>query len=60
MIARLLAEHMSLPLRVSSLRFEGGNIVADETFAYVGANTIAATAARPAPDARPVARRVGP
>lgn len=39
-MARVLAEHLDLPLEYASLAFEGGNIVADEKQVFIGANTI--------------------
>ena len=39
-MARLLSDFLGLPLDYASLSFEGGNIVADETHVFIGANTI--------------------
>lgn len=39
-MARLVAEFLDLPLDYASLAFEGGNIVADESHVFIGANTI--------------------
>lgn len=39
-MARLLSDFLGLPLEYASLSFEGGNIVADETHVFIGANAI--------------------
>ncbi len=39
-MARLVAAELGLPLEYAELSFEGGNIVADEDFVFIGANTI--------------------
>lgn len=43
-MARVVADHLALPLEIASLSFEGGNIVADEEQVFIGANTIRANA----------------
>lgn len=39
-IAAVISQAMGLPMDVSSLSFEGGNIVSDQQFVFIGANTI--------------------
>lgn len=39
-MARVIAAHLGLPLEYASLNFEGGNIVSDSEFVFIGANTI--------------------
>lgn len=39
-MARLVAAELGLPLEFADLSFEGGNIVSDEDFVFIGANTI--------------------
>jgi hypothetical protein len=39
-IVRTLADRLGWPRRTSRLRFEGGNIVADGEFAFIGADTV--------------------
>ncbi len=39
-MARVLAADLDLPLEYATLNFEGGNIVADRDFVFIGANTI--------------------
>lgn len=39
-MAPLLARHLNWPLSLSSLEFEGGNIVVDEEKVFIGENTI--------------------
>jgi hypothetical protein len=56
-MARALADHLGWPHAVSGLDFEGGNIVADERRAFVGAETIRANAVRLEVDDADVARR---
>lgn len=56
-MASVLSEHAGWPVVDSELDFEGGNIVADERRAYVGANTIRRNAlARSEPEPE-IARR---
>lgn len=56
LMARELARVAGLPLRRSALTFEGGNIVADERRAYVGANTIRVNALAAGKSDRDIAR----
>ena len=39
-MARVVAADLGLPLEYAPLNFEGGNIVSDSEFAFIGANTI--------------------
>lgn len=39
-MAKVIARHLDMPLEYAPFNFEGGNIVADDEFVYVGANTI--------------------
>ncbi|MDH3763774.1 MAG: agmatine deiminase family protein, partial [Gammaproteobacteria bacterium] len=39
-MAHALSTHLDLPIDYTSLAFEGGNIVADEEYVFIGANTI--------------------
>jgi hypothetical protein len=39
-MAKVIAKHLDLPLAYAPFSFEGGNIVADDEFVFVGANTI--------------------
>ncbi len=39
-MARLVATELALPLQYAELSFEGGNIVSDGDFVFIGANTI--------------------
>ena len=45
-MARILSDFLGLPLEYSMLAFEGGNIVADESHVFIGANTIRYNAIR--------------
>ena len=45
-MAQVLSRHLKWPMEYSSLSFEGGNIVSDEHYVYVGANTIRFNAIR--------------
>jgi hypothetical protein len=39
-MAKVISDHLGLPLEYAPLNFEGGNIVADDKFVFIGANTI--------------------
>lgn len=39
-MASALSAQLNLPIEYTSLAFEGGNIVADESYVFIGANTI--------------------
>ena len=45
-MARIVSNHLELPLEYAPFNFEGGNIVADAEYAFVGANTIRGNAIR--------------
>ncbi len=56
-MARVLADHLELPLDHASLTFEGGNLVADETHVFIGANTVRYNALEKNLDETEVVRR---
>ena len=43
-MAKVVSEHLGLPLEYAPLNFEGGNIVASDDFVLIGANTIRSNA----------------
>ncbi len=45
-VAQLLGEYLDWPVRRSRFIFEGGNIVSDEEFVYIGSDTIVLNAAQ--------------
>ncbi|MCC0042715.1 MAG: hypothetical protein H6880_11120 [Rhodobiaceae bacterium] len=57
LMARAIGAAMDMPLRRSALAFEGGNIVADERWIYLGANTVRYNALRLGESDREIARR---
>ena len=58
-MAGAVARHLGLPVEYSSLSFEGGNIVADREFAFIGADTIRLNAIRHRQTEQEIATRFG-
>ncbi len=56
-VAQLLREYLGWPVRQSRFIFEGGNIVSDEEFVYIGSDTIVLNAAQRGQDAAQTVRQ---